>query len=87
MDGWSAPVLVGELLAIYGRGGDGSQLPRVTPYREYLAYLAGQDRAAARAAWREALAGLEEGTRLAPLRPASGARLRRRGWSTVSGLS
>ena len=66
MDGWSAPVLVGELLAIYGRGGDGSQLPRVTPYREYLAYLAGQDRPAARAAWRETLAGLEEGTRLAP---------------------
>ena len=41
-------------------------LPRVTPYRDYLAWIAAQDRAAAIAAWREALAGLEEGTRLAP---------------------
>src|SRR5262249_49407935 len=35
------------------------------PYRDYLAWLQRQDRAAARAGWREALAGLEEGTRLA----------------------
>ena len=41
----------------------------MTPYRDYLAWLAGQDRAAAVAAWREALAGLEEGTRLAPPDP------------------
>ena len=44
-------------------------LPRVTPYRDYLAWMAGQDRGAARAAWREALAGLEEATRLAPHDP------------------
>ena len=47
-------------------GGSAAALPRVTPYRDYLAFIAGQDRAAALAAWREALAGLEEGTRLAP---------------------
>ena len=41
-------------------------LPRVTPYRDYLAWIAAQDRAARVAAWREALAGLEEATRLAP---------------------
>ena len=44
--------------------GDGAALPRVTPYRDYLAWLAAQDRAAAVAAWREALAGLEEPTRV-----------------------
>ncbi len=46
-------------------------LPRVTPYRDYLAWLAAQDRAAAVAAWREALAGLEEAD------PACAARSRR----------
>ena len=47
-------------------GGEPGDLPRVTPYRDYLAWVAGQDRAAALAAWRDALAGLEEGTQLAP---------------------
>ena len=41
----------------------------MTPYRDYLAWIAAQDRAAAIAAWREALAGLEEPTRLAPHDP------------------
>ena len=38
----------------------------MTPYRDYLAWIAGQDRDAAIAAWREALAGLEEATRVSP---------------------
>ena len=63
MDGWSAPLLVQELLTLYAHKGDAAALPRVTPYRDYLAWIAGQDRDAAMAAWREALAGLEEGTR------------------------
>src|SRR4030088_2624007 len=46
-DGWSTPVLVQEFLTLYGRRGDGGALPRVTPYRDYLAWLARQDRAAA----------------------------------------
>ena len=60
MDGWSMPVLVRELLTLYAQQGDTAALLRVTPYRDYLAWLAAQDRAAALAAWREALAGLEE---------------------------
>ncbi len=48
------------------RHADPDALPRVTPYRDYLAFIAAQDRPAAIAAWREALAGLDEGTRLAP---------------------
>ena len=65
MDGWSAPVLVRELLTLYAVAGDVAGLPRVTPYRDYLAFIAGQDRAAARTFWRQALAGLEEATHLA----------------------
>ena len=65
MDGWSAPVLVRELLEAYAQGGSTASLPRVTPYRDYLAFIARQDRDAALAAWRDSLAGLEEGTRLA----------------------
>src|ERR1700674_2279271 len=44
-------------------------LPRVTPYREYLAWLAAQDRAAAIAAWPGALAGVEGATFVAPPHP------------------
>ena len=65
-DGWSMPVLGRELLALYRDGGDGGALPRVTPYREYLAWLARQDTSAAAAAWARALAGLEEPTLVAP---------------------
>ncbi len=62
-DGWSLPVLHRELLAGYA---DPAALPAVPPYREHLRHLAAQDREAARAAWRSALAGLDEPTRLAP---------------------
>ena len=70
MDGWSLPVLVRELLTLYAQGGDTASLPGVTPYRDYLTWIAAQDRAAAVSAWRETLAGLEEATRVAP--PAAG---------------
>src|SRR6185436_5204051 len=70
-DGWSAPVLVSEVLSAYAAGGSAASLPPVTAYRDYLAFIAGQDRTAALDAWREALGGLEEGTRLAP-RPTQG---------------
>ena len=65
MDGWSTSILVQELLTLYAHKGNAAALPRPTPYRDYLAWLAGQDRAAAIAAWREALAGLQEATLLA----------------------
>ncbi|MEU9033202.1 amino acid adenylation domain-containing protein, partial [Streptomyces sp. NPDC048383] len=66
MDGWSMPVLVRELFHLYASRGDASALPRVTPYRQYLAWLDGQDKAAAEAAWAEALAGLDGPSLLAP---------------------
>ncbi|GHC63222.1 amino acid adenylation domain-containing protein [Streptomyces cinnamoneus] len=67
LDGWSSPILLGELFELYNNRGDDSVLPRVTPYRDYLAWLARQDRTAARAAWAEALDGLTEPTLLAPV--------------------
>ncbi|MGH8931557.1 MAG: amino acid adenylation domain-containing protein [Egibacteraceae bacterium] len=69
VDGWSALPLMRELWALYARRGDAAGLPEVTPYREYLAWLAGRDQSAAAAAWRQALAGLEEPTHLAPAEP------------------
>ncbi|WP_255779125.1 amino acid adenylation domain-containing protein [Mycetohabitans sp. B8] len=68
LDGWSMPVLIQELFALYANGGDGHALPRVTPYRDYLAWLKARDHATAERAWREVLAGLQEPTRLAPAR-------------------
>ncbi|MBG6094018.1 amino acid adenylation domain-containing protein, partial [Actinomadura viridis] len=62
IDGWSTPVLFQELEEIYAAGGDAGGLPPVTPYREYLAWLARQDKDAARDAWRRELAGTAEPT-------------------------
>ncbi|MER5495546.1 amino acid adenylation domain-containing protein, partial [Streptomyces sp. NPDC002490] len=67
MDGWSLPLLFEELSLTYAAGGDASGLPPVAPYRDYLAWLAVQDRDAARAAWREHLTGVDEPTLVAPL--------------------
>jgi amino acid adenylation domain-containing protein len=66
LDGWSMPLLMQELLALYLRRGDDAGLPRVTPYKDYLAWLAQQDLGAAEAAWRRALWGVDEPTLLAP---------------------
>ncbi|GAA3353927.1 hypothetical protein GCM10017744_009450 [Streptomyces antimycoticus] len=66
LDGWSRPMLLRELLALYAARGDDSGLPRVRPFRDYLHWLAAQDRDAAVAAWREALAGIDGPTLVAP---------------------
>ncbi|EUA55057.1 non-ribosomal peptide synthase TIGR01720 domain protein [Mycobacterium intracellulare 1956] len=62
MDGWSLPILLREILANYY----GDQLPAPATYRSYLTWLAGQDRAAAQAAWREVLDGFEAPTLVGP---------------------
>ncbi|WP_156756938.1 non-ribosomal peptide synthetase [Actinokineospora pegani] len=66
LDGWSTPLFMAELFAVYGARGDTSGLPRVRPYRDYLAWLARQDRDAAEARWAEALDGVTEPTLLGP---------------------
>ncbi|MEU3412796.1 non-ribosomal peptide synthase/polyketide synthase [Streptomyces sp. NPDC006658] len=62
LDGWSLPLLVRELFALYG----GAELPAPAPYRAYPAWLAGRDRAASTAVWQEELAHLPGPTLLAP---------------------
>jgi amino acid adenylation domain-containing protein/non-ribosomal peptide synthase protein (TIGR01720 family) len=66
VDGWSVPLLISELRMLYEQQGNSTDLPGVTPFRDYLVWLAGRDRGEAENAWREALEGLEEGTRMSP---------------------
>jgi nonribosomal peptide synthetase CepB len=66
MDGWSLPVLLQEWVAVYTAGGSGSGLGPVVSYRGYLQWLGGRDRSAALGVWRDALAGVEGATLVAP---------------------
>ncbi|MEE4547027.1 condensation domain-containing protein, partial [Streptomyces sp. V4-01] len=70
LDGWSMPLVLGDLFALYEAGGDGSGLAAVPPHRAYPEWLAVQDRPAAEAAWRLSLAGLDQPTLLLPEDPA-----------------
>ncbi|MFI6730095.1 amino acid adenylation domain-containing protein, partial [Streptomyces atratus] len=70
LDGWSLPILLNELQTVYRAGVGAASLPAVRSYRDYLAWLGRQDREAARAAWREELAGAEAPTLVAPADPA-----------------
>ncbi|MFA1539038.1 amino acid adenylation domain-containing protein [Actinomadura monticuli] len=73
LDGWSTPVLQTELFALYLSKGDDTGMPRVAPYKNYLAWLAAQDRPAAEDAWRRSLDGVHEPTLVAPGAPEPGA--------------
>ncbi|MFE2753052.1 amino acid adenylation domain-containing protein, partial [Actinosynnema sp. NPDC059335] len=67
LDGWSSPLLARELFALYQAGGDDRGLPPVTPYRDYLAWVARQDQEEARDRWRDLLDGLDGPTLVAPV--------------------
>ncbi|OBH58727.1 hypothetical protein A5686_23810 [Mycobacterium sp. E2479] len=62
LDGWSLPILLQEIFASYY----GRPLPAAVPYRNFVAWLTARDRAAAQAAWREVLAGLDAPTLVGP---------------------
>src|SRR5690606_29226454 len=66
LDGCSTPILATELFLLYVQGGHDTGMPGVTPYKNYLAWLAGQDRAAAEEAWRRALDGVGGPSLVAP---------------------
>ncbi|BBX97157.1 non-ribosomal peptide synthetase [Mycobacterium lacus] len=72
VDGWGLAVFFSELLAVYRSGGttDGLATPR--PYRDYIVWLARQDRAAALAQWTEYLQG-SSGPLMVATGPAMGA--------------
>ncbi|MFE9325082.1 amino acid adenylation domain-containing protein [Nocardia sp. NPDC052278] len=64
LDGWSMPLLIHELLALYTSDCDTAELAPPRSYREYLQWLQAQDRDAATAVWREMLAGIDSPTRV-----------------------
>ncbi|MFC0435416.1 non-ribosomal peptide synthetase [Kutzneria buriramensis] len=64
-DGWSVPLLMRDLLQLYGSSGDAAALPRARGYRDFLGWLARQDRDAATRAWLSELDGIDEPTLLA----------------------
>ncbi|MEV7463438.1 amino acid adenylation domain-containing protein [Streptomyces rubiginosohelvolus] len=66
LDGWSTARVVQELFALYAADGATGGLPEVRPYRDYLAWAAAQDTEADERAWRDALAGLDGPTVIAP---------------------
>jgi amino acid adenylation domain-containing protein/non-ribosomal peptide synthase protein (TIGR01720 family) len=58
-DGWSLPIVIGEVLAAYTAFSLGREpkLPPVRPFRDYMAWLLAQDQARGEAHFRAALAG------------------------------
>ncbi|MGW6246408.1 amino acid adenylation domain-containing protein, partial [Streptomyces roseolus] len=68
VDGWSIPILLRELLALYG----GDPLPPAPGHRLHTDWLAARDLVAAREAWTRALADTDGPTLLAPGAPRVG---------------
>ncbi|GAA4974011.1 amino acid adenylation domain-containing protein [Pseudonocardia tropica] len=64
LDGWSGPLVVAELQELLDEGTRAPAGP-ARPYREHLARLAALDPEPARAAWRDALTGLDAPTLVA----------------------
>ncbi|MCZ4521275.1 non-ribosomal peptide synthase/polyketide synthase [Rhodococcus ruber] len=66
LDGWSLPLMMKELLYLYAVRSDTASMPRVRPYRSFLAWLDQQDESISHQAWADALDGVEEPTLIAP---------------------
>jgi len=66
VDGWSAPLILNELLSLYVsyRRGEQLDLPAPRPYRDYIAWLAKQDVKKAEEYWRSLLKGFSTPTPL-----------------------
>src|SRR5581483_1174646 len=66
LDGWSLPIVLGEVLSTYQALCTNQALPSqpVRPYQDYIAWLAQQSEADAQAYWRRELAGVSEPTPL-----------------------
>jgi non-ribosomal peptide synthetase component F len=64
LDGWCLPIIFKEVLSFYEAEiqGETCHLPTPVPYRDYIAWLNAQDRAAATEFWREALYGFSTPT-------------------------
>ncbi|WP_156656125.1 condensation domain-containing protein, partial [Mycobacterium sp. 852002-51971_SCH5477799-a] len=62
IDGWSLPILLGEIFASYHQ----QPLPAPVPYRRFICWLTERDQHAAQTAWTQALAGLDTPTLIGP---------------------
>ena len=62
VDGWSLPILLGEIFAAYHR----QRLPAAGSFRRFVTWLAERDLDAARMAWGEALLGFDTPTLVDP---------------------
>ncbi|HRI65607.1 MAG TPA: amino acid adenylation domain-containing protein [Polyangium sp.] len=62
MDGWSLPVVLGEVLRLYAakRARGQLTLPEVAPYRRYIAWLVNQDQTLGATFWRQNLGDITE---------------------------
>ncbi|HVW20570.1 MAG TPA: amino acid adenylation domain-containing protein [Opitutaceae bacterium] len=63
LDGWCLPVLLREWTEAYRAIAEGGapRLPAARPYRDFIAWLRGRDRAAAKDFWARSLRGLDPG--------------------------
>ncbi|HEX2189199.1 MAG TPA: amino acid adenylation domain-containing protein [Longimicrobiaceae bacterium] len=79
LDGWSVPLVLGEVFAAYAalHGGREPELPHPLPYRDFVAWLRARDPAAAETFWRGELDGVRGPTPLGIERAAGGERGRR----------
>uniref|UniRef100_UPI0006E42054 non-ribosomal peptide synthetase n=1 Tax=Streptomyces atriruber TaxID=545121 RepID=UPI0006E42054 len=82
LDGWSMPLVGRTLLALYAELGGGPAAPVAPPLSEYFRWLADRDHEASVGAWRDALAGVDDATRLAPASTGTG--VERPGRETVT---
>jgi amino acid adenylation domain-containing protein/non-ribosomal peptide synthase protein (TIGR01720 family)/FkbM family methyltransferase len=67
LDGWCRAIVLGEVLSLYAALRDGQGDPdraRPRPYRDYIAWLQGQDLAACERYWRQTLRGFSAPTTL-----------------------
>ncbi|MFI8537255.1 amino acid adenylation domain-containing protein [Streptomyces aquilus] len=71
LDGWSLPLVLRELWALYAAGGRADGLDAPVSSRPYWAWLAGRDTSAALEAWRAELAPVEESVLVAPGEPSA----------------
>ncbi|MFD6449837.1 non-ribosomal peptide synthase/polyketide synthase, partial [Nocardia sp. NPDC060220] len=65
LDGWSTPLVMRDLLALYALHGDASALPAVRSYRHFLEWVGRQDHSVSVEAWSHALRGVTEPAMLA----------------------
>ncbi|MEU0759289.1 amino acid adenylation domain-containing protein [Streptomyces microflavus] len=65
LDGWSLPLILGDLFRIYGDGGTADRLEPTVPFQDYLGWVGEQDRDQAERAWRGLLSGVDGATLVA----------------------